>query len=100
MGRWIKDYSSSNIPYQQVRTRLKEPHSKKLKGYDIYELRVKLASDIVRLFYFYDDEQLYVITSGFVKKQNKTSKREIERAIRTKKEYEEEHHEKLWLFWI
>ena len=74
---------------------LKEPHSKKLKGYDIYELRVKLASDIVRLFYFYDDKQLYVITSGFAKKQNKTSKREIERAIRIKKEYEEDHHEKL-----
>ena len=27
------------------------PHSKKLTGYDLYELRVKFASDIVRMFF-------------------------------------------------
>lgn len=68
---------------------LKEPHSKKLKDNDIQELRVKLASDIVRLFYFYDKGQYYVITSGFVKKKNKTSSKEIKRALRLKKEFEE-----------
>ncbi len=47
---------------------LKEPHSKKLQSYDLYELRIKLSSNIVRLFYFHDNGEIYVITSGFVKK--------------------------------
>ncbi len=69
---------------------LKEPHSKKLKGYDLYELRVKLASNIVRLFYFHDNNKIYVITSGFIKKTNKTDKKMILKAINLKKQYEEE----------
>jgi hypothetical protein len=33
---------------------LPDPHSKKIKGIEaLYELRVKLGSDICRLFYFY-----------------------------------------------
>ncbi len=64
------------------------PHSKKLSGYDLYELRVRLASDIVRLFYFHDKDKIYVITSGYIKKSNKTSKREIEAALKLKKEFQ------------
>ncbi len=70
---------------------LKEPHSKKLKGYDLYELRVKLGSNIVRLFYFHDNNKIYVITSGFIKKANKTDKKIIQKAIDLKKQYEEEN---------
>jgi len=72
---------------------LKEPHSKKLKSHDIYELRVKFASDILRLFYFFSGNELYVITSGFIKKQNKTNKNEIAKAICIKRTYMEEQHE-------
>ncbi len=33
---------------------LSEPHSKKLKSIDgVFELRIKLGSDICRLFYFF-----------------------------------------------
>ncbi len=70
---------------------LKEPHSKKLKGYDLYELRVTLGSNIVRLFYFHDNNQIYVITSGFIKKTNKIDKKIIQKAISLKKQYEEEN---------
>ena len=61
---------------------LPEPHSKKLKSVvDLYELRVKLGSDICRLFYFYWKNKIYVMTSGYIKKSNKTDKNEIKKAI-------------------
>ncbi len=60
---------------------LPEPHSKKIKGIEhLHELRIKFASDIVRLFYFHWKDQIYVITSGYVKKSNKTDRLEIEKA--------------------
>lgn len=63
------------------------PHTKKLVGYDLYELRVRQGSNICRLFYFAQGNALYVITSGYVKKTDRTEKREIERAIHLKEEY-------------
>ncbi len=69
---------------------LKEPYSKKLKGYDLYELRVKFASNIVRLFYFHDNNNIYVITSGFIKKSDKIDKKILLKAINLKKQYEED----------
>lgn len=70
------------------------PHSKKLTGYDLYELRVKVASDIVRLFYFHDRGKIFVITSGYIKKTNKTSIREINLALKLKHKYQEDLNEK------
>lgn len=64
------------------------PHSKKLTGYDLYELRIKLGSDISRMFYFHDNGNFYVVTSGYIKKTNKTSKKEIERALKLKADFQ------------
>jgi len=62
---------------------LPEPHSKKLKTVgEIHELRVKLGNDICRMFYFYWKERIYVITSGYVKKSDRTDVNEISRAMR------------------
>lgn len=62
---------------------LKEPWSKTLRNAEgMKELRVKLASNICRLFYFHHKDKLYVVTSGYTKKRDKTDKREIERALR------------------
>lgn len=62
---------------------LTEPHSKKLKSVDhLHELRVKVGSDICRMFYFYLEDKIYIVTSGYVKKSNKTDPNEIERAVR------------------
>jgi len=67
------------------------PHSRKIVGTDsLHELRVHQGSNICRLFYFYKGNELYVIVSGFVKKADKTDKREIERAVRFMNEYLEE----------
>jgi len=69
---------------------LPEPHSKKITGYeDLYELRVKLGSDICRLFYFYWKDKIYIITSGYVKKSRKTDKNQIKKAVRLMKEIKE-----------
>ncbi len=70
------------------------PHAKALKGTGgLRELRIKFASDIVRLFYFHHGGRLYVVTSGFVKKDEKTNSRELQRAVRLMREVEESDSE-------
>ena len=50
--------------------RLGEPHSKTLVGTDgLKELRVKVGTDICRIFYFHHKGNLYVATSGYIKKK-------------------------------
>lgn len=58
------------------------PHARKLSGYPLWELRVKQGSNIVRMFYFAKEGTTYVVTSGYVKKTDKTNRSEIERAMR------------------
>lgn len=77
---------------QKTGSKLQQPHCKSVKGCTgLYELRVKFASDIVRLFYFEYNQRTYVITSGYVKKQQKLNKRKIERAYRLMSQYIEVH---------
>ena len=54
----------------------------------LFELRVKFASDISRIFYFAYRQDTFVLLHGFVKKTEKTPQREIERALRYKEDYE------------
>ena len=68
--------------------RLPETYFKHLEGTDgLYEIRVQSGSDIFRIFCFFDQGQLVVVTSGFQKKTQKTPKQEIEKAIKIKEEY-------------
>ena len=53
----------------------------------LYEVRVQSGSDIFRIFCFFDKGQLVVLANGFVKKTQKTPKREIEKATKIKEEY-------------
>ena len=70
------------------------PHTRKIVGTEkLHELRVKQGSNICRLFYFFEGHSIYVITSGYLKKSNKTEREEIKRAIRLMDEYLEEAHE-------
>ncbi|MBI5183020.1 MAG: type II toxin-antitoxin system RelE/ParE family toxin [Nitrospinae bacterium] len=46
----------------------------------IFELRVSLENRISRSFYFYEFEKQIIFTHGFIKKEQKTLKNEIERA--------------------
>jgi len=67
--------------------RLVMPHARKLSDFDLWELRAVQGSLICRLFYFYDKATIYVITSGYLKKQQKASKQEIQRALALKAAY-------------
>lgn len=72
--------------------RLAEPHAKTLKGAEgIKELRIKVATDICRLFYFHHNENLYVCTSGYTKKTDKTDEQEIQRALRIRNVFLKEY---------
>ncbi|CAN1485731.1 COG4679 Phage-related protein [Flavobacteriaceae bacterium] len=56
----------------------------------LFEIRVQQGNDIFRIFCFFDKGQLVIITNGFQKKTQKTPKNEIEKALKIKKEYENE----------
>jgi len=56
----------------------------------LYEIRVKYGRDIFRIFCFFDEGKLIIVTSGFQKKTQRTPKKEIERALKIKEEYENE----------
>ncbi|MBI5047930.1 MAG: type II toxin-antitoxin system RelE/ParE family toxin [Deltaproteobacteria bacterium] len=57
----------------------KENLSKHLED-GIFELRVSFENRISRSFYFYEAEKQIIFTHGFVKKEQKTPKNEIEKA--------------------
>jgi phage-related protein len=72
--------------------RLCQPHAKTLKNAGgLKELRVKVATDICRLFYFHHNEKLYVCTSGYIKKTDKMDEQEIQRALRIRNDFLQEY---------
>lgn len=69
-----------------------ETYLKHIKGTDgLYELRVQVGNNIFRIFCFFDQGKLVVLMNGFQKKTQKTPKTEIEKAMKIKKEYEQEN---------
>ncbi len=72
--------------------KIPETYLKHLENTDgLYEIRVKQGSDIFRIFCFFDKGKLIVLANGFHKKEQKTPKKEIEKALKIKKEYENEN---------
>lgn len=53
----------------------------------LYEIRISTVSKGIRIFSFFDEGKLIILLNCFVKKTNKTPKKEIERAIKLKEEY-------------
>ncbi len=56
----------------------------------IYEVRVKLGSNIYRVMAFFDDKKLVITINGYHKKTQKTPKSVISKAKNIRKEYYEE----------
>ena len=65
---------------------LREPYSKELDD-GIFELRIKQSSNITRILYFFVIGKKVILTNGFVKKTEKTPKREIALAKKRRKIY-------------
>ncbi|OYX91067.1 MAG: addiction module toxin RelE, partial [Sphingobacteriia bacterium 35-40-5] len=52
-----------------------EDYLKHITGTDgLYEIRIQFASDICRIFCFFDEGKLVVVANGFQKKTQKTPK--------------------------
>jgi len=56
----------------------------------LFEARIKLGSNIWRVFCFFDKGKLVILLNGFTKKTQKTPRKEIDKAVRLMKEYYEE----------
>ena len=66
------------------------PHVDTVKGkkyVDLWELRVELASNIFRIFYFLPKNNKVVLLHGIIKKKQKTPKKELDIALERMKEY-------------
>lgn len=68
-----------------------EAYLKHIENTDgLYEVRVQCASDTFRIFCFFDEDRVVVIMNGFQKKQQKTPKNQINKALKIKEAYENE----------
>jgi len=74
--------------------RIPENYLKLIAGTNgLYEARISLASNIWRVFCFFDKGRLVILLNGFTKKTQKTPKREIEKALRLMSDYFNEKRE-------
>ena len=66
-----------------------------MEGTDgLYELKISVGSNIYRIFCCFDEGNIVVLFNGFQKKTQKTPMKEIERAVKLKKEYFEFKNQK------
>jgi len=61
---------------------LREPYAKKIKGSELWELRISSGSKAYRVFYIGWVEKTFVLFNGFMKKSRKTPRKELDRAKR------------------
>jgi phage-related protein len=65
----------------------KEYFKKLINTEDIWEIRVKSGSNIFRILGFFDKNKFIILTNGFIKKTQKTPRKEIKLAQERKKDY-------------
>ena len=87
----VKDKIIWTLELIQELERVPETHLKHIENTNgLYEIRVQQGSEIFRIFCFFDQGQLILLANGFQKKTQKTPRKEIEKAIKIKNEYESE----------
>jgi len=57
----------------------------------LYEARIQLGSEVFRVFCFFDQGKLVILLNGFVKKTQKTPRKEIDKALGLMNSYYEEN---------
>ncbi len=72
-----------------VGVKLGEPYTKPIKD-GLFEIRVKGKEGIARCIYCYQKNRTIIILHSFIKKSQKTPKKEIEIALARKKEVDNE----------
>lgn len=70
----------------QYGNQLREPYTKYI-GDGLFELRIKVGTDISRILYFYSKEKMIVLTNGFIKKTDRTPWSEILKAKRYRNDF-------------
>ena len=71
---------------QEIGIALRMPLSEYLED-GIFELRAQVGSNISRVLYFFVVDDKAVLTHGFIKKTQKTPKKEIQKAKDIREEY-------------
>ena len=69
---------------EEFGTDMPAPYVKQIHGKDsagLWELRVKLSSDITRIFYFYPEGNRILLLHGFLKKTENTPPAELKVAL-------------------
>lgn len=95
---FIEFYLSQNSNVQEkieyvfkvIRTvdRIPQKFLKHIESTDgLYEMRIKVGSDIYRIFCCFDKGKIVILFNGFQKKSKKTPKKEIEKALKLKTKY-------------
>lgn len=85
----VKDKITWTLKLIESVEKIPEDYFKHIEGTNgLYEVRVKLGSNIFRIFSFFDKGKIVVLANGFQKKSQKTPKQEIEKALKIKEEYE------------
>ncbi len=71
-----------------------EKFFKHIEGEDaLFEIRIKVGTNIFRIFCFFDEGNLVILLNGFHKKTQKSPRNEIEKALKLKKSYYEDKTE-------
>ncbi|NLF41907.1 MAG: type II toxin-antitoxin system RelE/ParE family toxin [Bacteroidales bacterium] len=87
----VKDKILWTFRIIETQQQIPTEYLKHIEGTDgLYEIRVQQAREIFRIFCFFDEGKLVVLANGFQKKTQNTPKPEIEKALKIKKEYEQE----------
>lgn len=71
---------------QEKGNQLREPYSKHLED-GIFEILGKVGSDITRVLYFFYLDGKIILTNGFIKKTQKTPRKEIKLAKLRRQDY-------------
>ena len=89
--RKVQDKIFKIIEAIETLERVPSNYLKAMEGTNgLYEARIQLASNIWRVFCFFDNGKLVILLNGFQKKTQKTPKNELEKAMRLMKEYYQE----------
>ncbi|MFA9188871.1 type II toxin-antitoxin system RelE/ParE family toxin [Flavobacterium sp. FBOR7N2.3] len=89
--RKVQDKIFKIIEAIETLERIPSNYLKSMEGTNgLYEARIQLASNIWRVFCFFDNGKLVILLNGFQKKTQKTPKNEIEKALRLMNQYYQE----------